>query len=139
MDEAVAILESYNIAWGGGPALHYLIADASGRAVLVEFYEGEMTVIPNESPYHLATNHLRTTASGDGGCWRYATLDEQLTETEDGADREFGSWASHLNTLELLIMATVSFRQACKKFCGLAAGHEGQGRGGIIGRWRGAW
>jgi hypothetical protein len=67
VDEAVAILGSYNIAWSGGPALHYLVADASGRAALVEFYQGKMTVI---------------TASGDGGCWRYATLDERLTETE---------------------------------------------------------
>lgn len=33
-------------------------------------------------------------------------LYKQLTETEDGADREFGSWATHLNTLELLIMAS---------------------------------
>jgi hypothetical protein len=40
-----------------------------------------MIVIPNEAPFHLATNHLRVTASGDGGCHRYATLDERLTET----------------------------------------------------------
>ncbi len=33
-------------------------------------------------------------------------LYKQLTETEDGADREFGSWAAHLNTLELLILAS---------------------------------
>jgi hypothetical protein len=33
-------------------------------------------------------------------------LYKQLTETEDGADREFGSWATHLNTLELLILAS---------------------------------
>jgi hypothetical protein len=82
VDEAVAIMESYNIAWSGGPPLHYLIADASGRAVLVEFQAGRMIVIPNEAPYHLATNHLRVTASGHGGCWRYATLDDRLTETE---------------------------------------------------------
>jgi hypothetical protein len=82
VDEAVAIIESYNIAWYGGPALHYLIADASGRAALVEFYEGEIVVIPNEAPFHLATNHLRVTATGDGGCRRYATTQERLTETE---------------------------------------------------------
>ena len=41
-----------------------------------------MIVIPNEAPFHLATNHLRVTASGHGGCWRYATLDDRLTETE---------------------------------------------------------
>ncbi|MBN1979740.1 MAG: linear amide C-N hydrolase [Anaerolineae bacterium] len=81
VDEAVAIIESYNIVWSGGPPLHYLIADASGRAVLVEFQAGRMIVIPNEAPFHLATNHLRVTASGAGGCRRYATLDERLTET----------------------------------------------------------
>ena len=58
----------YNIDWGGGPALHYLVADASGRAVLIEFHEGKLMVLPNEGPYHLATNHLRTTSTGDGGC-----------------------------------------------------------------------
>jgi hypothetical protein len=82
VNEAVAIMGSYNIAWSGGPPLHYLIADASGRAVLVEFHEGEMVIIPKETPYHLATNHLRTAAAGDGGCWRYAMLDRRLTETE---------------------------------------------------------
>ena len=81
-DEAIAIMENYNITWSGGPSLHYLIADASGRAVLVEFQSGQMIVIPNEAPFHLATNHLRVTASADGGCHRYATLDERLTETE---------------------------------------------------------
>ncbi len=81
VDEAVDIIKDHNITWVGGPPLHYLIADASGRAVLAEFHEGEMAVIPNETPYHLATNHLRVSAAGDGGCWRYAALDERLAET----------------------------------------------------------
>ena len=82
VDEAVAIIEQYNIDWGSGPALHYLVADASGRAALVEFAAGEMVVLPDEEPYHLATNHLRNTASGNGGCPRYATLDDRLSETK---------------------------------------------------------
>jgi hypothetical protein len=82
VDEAVAIIESYNIAWAGGPPLHYLFADASGHAALVEFHEGEVVVIPNQALFHLATNHLRVAATGDGGCWRYATVHERLTETE---------------------------------------------------------
>ena len=75
-DEAIAILEGFNVAWGGGPPLHYRIADASGHAVLVEFVEGEMLVIANEHPYHLATNHLRASANSDtsAGCWRYDLL-----------------------------------------------------------------
>ncbi len=62
VDEAIAIMESYNIDMGGGPPIHYLIADASGRSALVEFYKGEMVVIPNENDWHQATNYLRSQA-----------------------------------------------------------------------------
>jgi len=84
VDEALGILQSYNIRWGGGPPLHYLIADSSGRSALVEFYEGEMVVIPNETAWHLATNHLRVTAdeTGPSGCERYDRIYQRLTETE---------------------------------------------------------
>jgi len=82
VDEAVAILQSYNVDFEGGPPLHYLIADPSARAVLVEFHEGEMTLIPNDTPWHLATNFLRTAAgaSAQGECWRYDRLSQRLTE-----------------------------------------------------------
>jgi hypothetical protein len=79
VDEATAILGKYNLEWGGGPALHYLIADAGGQSALVEFYDGKMVILPNDNPWHLATNHLRVTAHGDGGCGRYAKLHQQLT------------------------------------------------------------
>jgi hypothetical protein len=84
VDEALAILQSYNIRWGGGPPLHYLIADSPGHTVLVEFYEGEMVMIPNETSWHLATNHLRAIANetGPSGCWRYDKLYQRLTEAE---------------------------------------------------------
>jgi hypothetical protein len=85
VDEAVSIFEKYNINWDGGTALHYLIADSGGvenqsaHAVLVEFYDSEMVIIPNEIPWHLATNHLRITAQGDGGCNRYAKMRQRLS------------------------------------------------------------
>ncbi len=84
VDEAVDIMGSYNIDMGGGPPIHYLMADASGRAVLVEFYRGEMHVIPNETPWHLATNFLRAAAgdSPQGRCRRHDTIDERLTKAE---------------------------------------------------------
>jgi len=83
VDEAVQILGSYNVSWAGGPPLHYLIADASGRAALVEFYDGKLVVIPNEEAWHLATNFLQVTADETGGwpCWRYDEIHRQLTET----------------------------------------------------------
>ena len=84
VDEAVAIMQSYNVEMGGGPPLHYLIADSSGRSVLVEFYQGEMVVIPNETPWHLATNFLRSSVgeSAEGVCWRYDKISQRLTQAE---------------------------------------------------------
>jgi len=81
VDEAVAILQSYNIDMQGGPPIHYLIADSSGRSVLVEFYEGEIVIIPNEAPWHQATNFLRVSAgqSAEGRCWRYDKVSQRLT------------------------------------------------------------
>jgi hypothetical protein len=82
VNEAVAILERYNVDMGDGPPLHYLIADASGRAALVEFHQGELIVTPNEKPWHLATNFLHAAAgeSGTGRCWRYDGLFQRISE-----------------------------------------------------------
>ncbi len=82
VDEGLAIFEQYNIEFVGGPPIHYLLADPSGKAVLVEFYQGQMVQLPNQSPWHLATNHLRCIAEGDGGCWRYHTILERLSSTK---------------------------------------------------------
>ena len=46
--------------------------------MLIEYYQGEMITLPNDAPWHLATNHFRCIAEGDGGCPRYRTLSEQL-------------------------------------------------------------
>ena len=73
VDQAVEVLSQYNIIMEGGPPIHYLIADAYGRAVLVEFYNGEMVVIPNQQDWHTATNFFLASA-GDrpqDQCWRY--------------------------------------------------------------------
>jgi len=79
--EAIEIIDSYNIDWEGGPALHYLIADRSGKAVLVEFNDGERILIPNENNWHIATNHLRSEASaGSSGCHRYELIADRLAE-----------------------------------------------------------
>jgi hypothetical protein len=84
VDEAVTILETYNIETRGGPPLHYLIADRTGRAVLVEFYQGQMAVQPNENPWHQATNFIRASAGEEasGLCWRYDNLAVRLQETD---------------------------------------------------------
>ncbi|OGO42351.1 MAG: hypothetical protein A2W36_01825 [Chloroflexi bacterium RBG_16_58_14] len=84
--QALEIFNRYNIDMGGGPPLHYLLADSTGEAALVEFYQGELRVIPNEEPYHLATNFLLSAAGGfpAGQCWRYDAVRETL-EAERGS------------------------------------------------------
>jgi hypothetical protein len=84
VDEAVAILRNYNVDMRGGPPIHYLIADASGRSALVEFYQGEMVVIRNKTPWHLATNFLRAAAgdSAEGQCWRYDRISQRLSDAQ---------------------------------------------------------
>jgi hypothetical protein len=86
VDEAILLFEQYNIDFSGGPPVHYLMADPGGKAVLVEFSKGKMILLPNEAAWHLATNHLRCSASGDGGCPRYRTLSEQLAAAKGQKD-----------------------------------------------------
>jgi uncharacterized protein YceK len=83
VDDALEILRTYNVDMQGGPPLHYLIADRLGDSVLVEFYDGEMVVIPNDGPWHQATNFLRAAvgASPDGVCWRHDAISAQLEQT----------------------------------------------------------
>lgn len=90
VDEAVAILKSHNIDFVGGPPVHYLIADANRKSVLVEFYRGNMNIIENEQPWHLATNFLLSSVKDpkDGGCWRYNTINARLVEEQGMVDPE---------------------------------------------------
>ncbi len=82
VNEALEIFKKYNIDFEGGPPLHYLVADAKGRAVLVEFYQGEMHVFENEQPWHSATNFLRSSVEDPkGSCWRYDRINDRFTET----------------------------------------------------------
>jgi hypothetical protein len=86
VDEAIEIITGYNIDFMGGPPIHYLIADRHGDAVLVEYYMGEMQIIRDPHPWHLATNFLRSAAgsSGEGHCNRYAAINQRL-EYQGGA------------------------------------------------------
>ena len=85
VDEALSIFQEHNVDFEGGPPLHYLLSDRSGRGVLVEFYSGQMVVIPNEQPWHLATNFLRSSVdappgeSAEGHCWRYDRIEHALS------------------------------------------------------------
>jgi len=87
VDEAVALMRRYNIDFTGGPPIHYLVADASGRAALIEFYQGKLIVLPNGTQWHHATNFIRSSVeNAQGQCWRYDSLARQLTLAQGRAN-----------------------------------------------------
>jgi hypothetical protein len=110
--EALGIISGYNIDFTGGPPVHYLVADRNGKAVLVEFHQGELVAIPNDVPWHLATNHLRCIAKGDGGCSRYQILRERLAGTNGRLDpqsaRSLLSEVSQPNTVWSIVYGMTS-------------------------------
>jgi hypothetical protein len=83
VEEALTIIDKYNIDMGGGPPIHYLIADRSGAAALVEFYNGRMFITYNDAPWHQATNFLRAAVDGQpaGQCWRYDRITQSLASS----------------------------------------------------------
>ena len=85
IDEALDIFRQYRLDWGRGPALHYLVADQTGRSVLIEFWEGEMVVIENNKDWQAATNFLQSVYAEDldGVCNRYDSITDQM-EAADG-------------------------------------------------------
>ena len=86
--EAVEIFKTVNIDMGGGPFLHYLITDAAGKAVIIEFLDGSMVEIWQENPWLAATNYLRSDESDGSGYhhWRYETIVERMHNTDGRMD-----------------------------------------------------
>jgi hypothetical protein len=83
VDEALEILQRYNIDFEGGPAIHYLVADAQGNAALLEHYAGEIHMQRNETNWHQATNFLNASVtSPTGQCHRYDKIQGTMEETQ---------------------------------------------------------
>lgn len=58
VDEAVSLLKNYNIYFSGDIQCHYLIADASGRSVIVEYWDGKLQTIDPIAKYQIASNFI---------------------------------------------------------------------------------
>ena len=82
VESALDILSTITPSWGGGPALHYLISDSSGRSVLVEYFEGEMIILESAGTWQIATNFLQKSVdmTQAGQCWRYDQLHQALQD-----------------------------------------------------------
>lgn len=90
VDEALSLLPAYNIVWGGGPPLHYLVADASGDSAVVEFIGGEMKVLRSKDPWQVSTNFVisgQNPNSAKSLCWRYRKAYETLEQANGDISR----------------------------------------------------
>ena len=91
VDEAISLLQNYNIEFEGGPPLHYLISDLSGNSAVIEFTGGKVSVIRNSEPWQVATNFVISgTLPEDRGslCWRYRTAYETLEQANGNISPE---------------------------------------------------
>lgn len=57
VDEAVELLKRYNIYFSGDINCHYLIGDASGKSVIIEYWDG-MQVVESDQSYQIASNFI---------------------------------------------------------------------------------
>ncbi len=81
IDEAVTLLESYDIHTFFGSSFHLFIGDSSGESVVVEWIDGKMNVI--DADY--ATNFQLTEGEGYGkgaGQQRYETIEKKFAQTK---------------------------------------------------------
>ena len=58
VEEAVALLEQYNIYFSGDIECHYFIADASGHSVIVEYFDQNLQVVEAAAEYQIASNFI---------------------------------------------------------------------------------
>lgn len=76
VDEAIALLEQYDMHASAGSCYHFHIADLTGKSVVVEYIDDVMHVVKSRA----ATNFLLTPGEYDfgGGQDRYAVLEQTL-------------------------------------------------------------
>ena len=95
VEEAVDLLRNYNIYFSGDVECHYLIADASGQSVIVEFYDGELQLVEAETDYQIATNFI---------AYHGLNIGEGFTEFEryDAVEKELRKNNGILNEKEVI-------------------------------------
>jgi hypothetical protein len=90
VDEAISLLDAYNITFIGLYQQHLLIADAHGNSAVVEFVNGEIKVIRSKQPWQVSTNFVLSgnMESPRSLCSRYDTVDRTLEQAQGQISNE---------------------------------------------------
>lgn len=82
VEQAISLLQQYNVDFTGGPPLHYLIADNHGNSAIIEYVGGKMNVLRPAGPWQAATNFILSGIDPKAWktyCHRYAAAEAELT------------------------------------------------------------
>ncbi len=85
VEEAVVLLKDYNIYFSGDIQCHYLVADATGNAVVLEFWDHELKVVKAPDAYPAATNFVMYNGLNIGEGFtefdRYDAIQDRLAQS----------------------------------------------------------
>lgn len=85
-DEAVELLQQYNIYFSGDVTCHYLISDANGHSVIVEYYDNTIQVVETDKEYLIASNFIAYNDLNIGeGFTEFERYDTVLTVIEENS------------------------------------------------------
>lgn len=89
VDEALRILEEYNVRIET-PPIHYILADRSGGSAILEFVGREMRVLRDDEPWQVMTNFV---VVGSGApevvsCSRYRSVYDGLSDADGRVSME---------------------------------------------------
>lgn len=87
VDEAVELLKNYNIYFSGDVQCHFLIGDATGRSVIVEYWDGELRTVEPDADCQVASNFIAYNGLNIGEGYsefdRYDTVMNRIKEYND--------------------------------------------------------
>jgi len=84
VEEAIELLSEFNIKMEKTYPSHYMIADADGNCVVIEYIDGELKVIEKIDEYHIATNFALYDYDYNSisSCFRYNDYKNALSHTD---------------------------------------------------------
>ncbi len=87
VDEAIELLRQYNIYFSGDVECHFLIADTTGKSVIIEYYDGGLQVVESDKDYQIASNFIAYNGVNIGEGFtefeRYDEVEKVLTENDN--------------------------------------------------------
>jgi choloylglycine hydrolase len=85
VDEAVNMLTRYNIHFGA-TTCHFMIADASGKSAVVEFFDGKMELTDSREHWQVCTNLAKLSAT--------AGTDDVMRVMQSVSKKDWTMWTS---------------------------------------------